>query len=500
METARKPGRWLPATFVAALVVLRGGSSLAQVGDTRDALPGIVHVPVAGSMQTGAALSASGGYGYIESVLGRGDHHDRFFGTIAGSVRPTPWLAFALELDGRYDHDVDPVQGNGNAFVGDPRLFARVGTDLPHGFRIGAQLGLWIPGDHAPSFVLDAATLDVIAMAAYAPPGSPLVVAVHAGGRWDNSAASAPDAARLSGSSRIGLGVNDASGILSGIGASVRVARRFEILGDVSADWLVGHDAPAALESPIVAALGARWDANERRTVSLQLSFDVSPSKRPDEAPGQVLVDVEPLFSASIGLVLRPGVGPARPPPAPEPVEERAPEVLPLPAPKATVIKGTVTTATGAPLAHAQVRLTPLGGEPIAVETDAAGTFEYQDVAFGSAALEVQARGYAVATRDVRVAVGETAVVAIALDPAIPPAQIRGVVRDFAGKPVAASVVIQPVGTTAVVRPDGAFEVDVKPGTYEVVITARGYTPQRRKVVVEPQGVTLLNVDLRGAR
>jgi Carboxypeptidase regulatory-like domain len=501
METARKPGQWLPATFVAALVLLRGSPSLAQVGDTRDALPGIVHVPVAGTAQTGAALSASGGYGYTEAVLGRGDQHDRAFGTIAGSVRPTPWLAFALELDGRYDHDVDPVQGSSNSFVGDPRLFARVGTDLAHGFRIGAQLGLWIPGDHAPSLVLDASTLDVIAMAAYAPPGSPLVLAVHVGGRWDNSAASVPDAARLSESARLGLGINDASGILSGIGASVRVARRLEILGDLSADWLVGRDAPAALESPIVAALAARWDANERRTVSLQLTFEASPSERPDLAPGQVLVDVEPRFSTSIGFVFHPGAPAAKPAPAPEPPpEEPAPEPASLPAPKATVIKGKVTTSSGAPLAHAQVRLTPLGGEPIPVETDADGGFEFQDVAFGSAALEVNATGYAVANRDVRVAVGETAVVAIALDPAIPPAQIRGVVRDFAGKPVAASVVIEPVGTTAVVRPDGGFELDVRPGTYDVVITAKGYAPQRRKVVVEPQGVTLLNVDLRSAR
>src|SRR5450432_2997557 len=80
-----------------------------SVGDSRYALPGLVHVPVAGLTDRAASLAATGGYGYTEGVLGTGDHHDRLVGTLAGSVRPTPWLAFALAFDGRYDHDSDPV-------------------------------------------------------------------------------------------------------------------------------------------------------------------------------------------------------------------------------------------------------------------------------------------------------------------------------------------------------------------------------------------------------
>src|ERR1019366_596549 len=41
-----------------------------DVHDARDALPGLVNVPVAGTARTGAALAASGGYGYTEGVLG----------------------------------------------------------------------------------------------------------------------------------------------------------------------------------------------------------------------------------------------------------------------------------------------------------------------------------------------------------------------------------------------------------------------------------------------
>jgi hypothetical protein len=287
-----------------------------DVHDARDALPGLVNVPVAGTARTGAALAASGGYGYTEGVLGTGGHHDRLFGTLAGSVRPTSWLAFALRFDGRYDHDSDPAGGNASGFVGDPRAFVRVGTDFASGLRLGAQLGLWLPGDKAPSLVFKAATLDLTAMAAYAPDGSPLVLAIHAGGRWDNSAASVPDASRLSGSERLELGINAASGILSGVGASYHVSKRVELLGDVSADWLVGSSAPSALESPIVAALGARWDANERGTVSLEFAIEASPSERPNLTAGQPLVDVEPRVSGSFGIVLRPGGAGAPPPPA----------------------------------------------------------------------------------------------------------------------------------------------------------------------------------------
>jgi hypothetical protein len=484
-----------------ALATLLGGSSASgQVGDARDALPGLVHVPVAGSVErTGAAVATTAGYGYTEGVLGRGDSHDRLFGTLSGSYAPAAWLAVALRLDGRWEHDVDP-RGSTNGYVGDPRIYARVGTDLAHGFRLGAQLGLWLPGDRPPSLILKATTLDAVALAAYAPEGSRLVLAAFAGWRWDNSAASDPDAAQLSDTARLGLGLNDASGVLSGIGASYRLAHRFELLTDVNADWLVGSSAPSTLDSPIVAAIGGRWDANERGTVSLQASVEVSPSGRPNLAAPHPLVDVEPLVSASIGIVIRPGAPATERAPAPEPSETPTPSETPAPAaPTSTSLKGRVTATSGAPLARAHVRLTRTGEEPRAVETDGDGRFELPDVPFGAATLDVEAQGYTTAHRDIGVDAASAAL-SVTLDPAIPPAQIRGLVRDFAGKPVAATVVIEPLGTTAAVRPDGGFEIDVKPGAYEVVITAKGYAPQHRRVTVEPQGVTLLNVDLRSAR
>ncbi|HEX3769970.1 MAG TPA: carboxypeptidase-like regulatory domain-containing protein [Polyangiaceae bacterium] len=469
------------------------------VGDARDALPGLVNVPVAGAFERAPAVfAASGGYGTTESVVGDGDHHNRFFGTLAGSVRPTPWLAFALRLDGRYDSDSD-ASGSSTSLAGDPRAYVRLGTNLSGGFRLGAQLGAWVPGDKAPSLVFKATTVDLVGMAAYAPEGSPLVLALHAGGRWDNSASSVPSPDRLSASDRVDLGVNDASGVLTGLGASLHASRRVEILADVSADWLLGSRAPSAIESPIVIGLGARWDANDSGTVSLQAALEVSPSGRPSVAAGRPLVDIEPRVAGSIGLVLRPGAGPPAAPAPPAEIEPRQEDVVTTAATTAAV-KGSITTATGAPIFHAQVVLTPPSGDMRTAQTESDGGFEFDDVPLGSATLDVQAKGYASVQRGITVDAKASADVTITLEQVIPPAQIRGLVRDFAGKPVAAAVVIQPGGTSAAVAADGSFSLDVKPGAYDVSITAKGYAPQKRHVVVEPQGVTLLNVDLRGAR
>jgi hypothetical protein len=69
-------------------------------------------------------------------------------------------------------------------------------------------------------------------------------------------------------------------------------------------------------------------------------------------------------------------------------------------------------------------------------------------------------------------------------------------VRSLAGRPLAADVRIEPLGRE-VHAADGRFEIDVAPGTYEVTIVAPGYQTQSRRVQVEENGVTLLDVDLR---
>ena len=98
-------------------------------------------------------------------------------------------------------------------------------------------------------------------------------------------------------------------------------------------------------------------------------------------------------------------------------------------------------------------------------------------------------------TRAVTLAPGTPLSLDVPMAKALPVGQVRGLVRDYAGKAVAATVKVQPGDVDVQVGADGTFETNVAPGSYEVVIQAKGYAEQRRRVVVEKDGVTMLNVE-----
>ena len=82
--------------------------------------------------------------------------------------------------------------------------------------------------------------------------------------------------------------------------------------------------------------------------------------------------------------------------------------------------------------------------------------------------------------------------------PPPPRGQLRAIVRSFRGSAVDADISVD--GGANDLRADqGRIELDVTPGVHEVRISARGYTTQVRRVRVEENGVTLLNVDLKRA-
>src|SRR4029078_8789103 len=93
---------------------------------------------------------SSGGYGYTEAVLGRGDAHHRAAGSLSVEGRPLPWLSLALRLDGRYDVHVSPATPPGDGLGGDPRFYVRVDHALAPTLRAGLRGGLWLPGAGAP--------------------------------------------------------------------------------------------------------------------------------------------------------------------------------------------------------------------------------------------------------------------------------------------------------------------------------------------------------------
>src|SRR5438067_1058591 len=137
------------------------GSSASEVGDSSSALPGIVRVAVAGSIERrGLGGAATAGYGFTESVVAAGDKSHRLFGSVAGSFRATSWFAAAIRVDGRYDWHTDVPGGNGGGGVGQPNLLLRAGSNADD-WRLGAELGVGFPGRNAPSVTLAATSPEI---------------------------------------------------------------------------------------------------------------------------------------------------------------------------------------------------------------------------------------------------------------------------------------------------------------------------------------------------
>jgi len=75
--------------------------------------------------------------------------------------------------------------------------------------------------------------------------------------------------------------------------------------------------------------------------------------------------------------------------------------------------------------------------------------------------------------------------------------QIQGNIRSFDGQPLQATVTVYPANLKATSNAEGEFEISIKPGRYTVRLRAFGYKSQNRTVVVQENGVTVLNAELR---
>jgi uncharacterized membrane protein len=137
--------------------------------------------------------------------------------------------------------------------------------------------------------------------------------------------------------------------------------------------------------------------------------------------------------------------------------------------------------------------------ESLPVVVDADGRFTISGPVGQALVVRAEATGYESATDTVTPRAAEGGELTLTLHRSLPSGQIRGLVRSMGGRAVDAEVRIEPLGRDLRAE-QGRFEVDVAPGTYQVRIAAPGFETQERKVQVEQNGVTLLNVDLRGER
>jgi hypothetical protein len=482
-----------PAALLVLLYPVAAGAEEApsRLGDTAWALPGVVRVGVPAIAPRRFAAAASAGYGFTEAQSDADGGHNRLTGSLAAAVAPIPALDIALRLDGRYDMHPDDGAGTYSSAVGDPRLLVRGGARVAD-FHLGGELVSWFPGQDAPSISLEATTVDAKFLGAFAPK-SGLVVAANVGFRFDNSENAAPNLRFLRSGDRLALGLSSSNAALVGVGVSVPVAERTDVLGEFSADLLVGEKAPPASQSPMRITAGVRHRVSD--AIALQFLAEVSPSGRPSLGPSDPLVPVEPRVSITAGLVYR------LPFDAPAPAKERETERPPPVAPVAAVQAKTgelvlrVTGQGGGKVAGGTVEIRS-GTETEHVAAGEDGSVPARSLPVGTVHVTVSADGFTPVERDIAIEPGKKQEVSIELAPAPPSGQLRGLVRSFNGRGLAASIRVEPLGVEAKADADGNFTLDVPPGNYEVVVRAEHFKAQRRKVHIDQNGVTVLNAEL----
>lgn len=484
MRTLLASVRWAP--LGVALGILPAGWVCAAEPTIEpaapDAQPGLLRVGVA--EPTPLAITTTAGYGYTEAIGDAGVGH-RGTVSLAAALSPQEWLNVAANVRGRYDK-----HGSDSGGVIDGGLAARFQTALGDA-RLGAELEAWLPGADDAATTVKGASLDARALLA-AHFGN-AIVAGHAGYRLDRSAESAGNAALLAPGDRVALGLSDFDAVLAGLGGGIHFGDT-ELLLETSADVLIGAGAPGIAESPLRVSGGVRHALTRR--LDAALLGDVSLSKRPDTAPTAPLVPIEPRFSLLASVTWRFTAEPESSRESEEHANEASPKpvvVPPPPKPTDAPIDIAITDDQGRPVSDAKVTLRDV---PEALPGNADGHYKAEHVPAGTTEIAVGAAGYEPLTQPLTVAAGVPQTLTLKLTALPPPSQIRGVVRTYGGKPLAARIRVDPLGVDAATDASGAFQIDVAPGNYEVTIEADGFQTQRRKVTVEARGVVIVNADL----
>ena len=488
----------------------QAGAAVDRVGWNSSGLRGLerIQLPVAPAPEV--VLAGEAGYGFTESLGPAHGAHHRAAGSLAVGAALRDWLGASLRFDGRHDVHPDDGMGRDSSTVGDPRLLVRAGGAPGEHVLLGGSVGLWVPGENAPSLAFDASTLDLQLNGAWLPAGGrgrgPWTLAAAAGYRLDNSAQAAPDLQRLRPGDRLALELSSFDAVLLALGV-VHHHGSLELLCEASWDVLVGSGAPSAMQSPLRVQLGARVQLLS----ALQLAFgaSIAASGRPEQGPSDRLVPLEPRFALHAGL--RYGFGPALASAQERAGSEHAPSPVAAttaePAAEATAtgsLSGRLLDAAGAPVPDARVVLHAPGPER-ETSSDAQGRYRFDDVPFGHAELSAERDGYDATSWDVELgaASGEQA------DHVLPRAaagELRGLALSFNGKPVVADIHVR-----ALDRPDasidelhagsdGRWRLALPPGRYEVVVGAQGFVEQTRTIEIAADGVVILNLDLRTAR
>lgn len=493
------------------LLWLLGASAGAQAGEANapqpgladgiDGLPGLHRLGVPGT----AAPRLGGGlwlqYGYTEPQNGEPDGHHRLGGTAAAGGALWPYLAGAVRVDVRHDLHGDDPRGSDSGTLVDVTPILRAGIEVTPGLYLGGEGRLVFAGAAATQGVAPP-TFDGRLQAAGR--FGRETVALYGGYRTAQGGAITEDAEQLRPGDRVVLGVSEYGALLLGLGF-MHSFEKADLLAELTWDVLVGDGAPSAAQSPLRLGVGARhWLVP---ALALQAMVEVSLGDRAPSTSADPLVPVEPRALALLGATVRlPDLvqrerpqGPASPPREEPPLPPPPPPPLSPPA----ALRVLVSDETGHPISDARVTIEVPAGEgqepeTIEVPLEQLNAYTATDLAAGEVDITVSAALLQTQSQHLVLEPGKTAEVQVKLaKEATQGAQLRGLVRDYSGAGIPASIRVLPGEFTASCSEQGEFVLDLEPGTYEVRITADGYQTQTRRLRVRKEGVTVLNADLQ---
>ena len=483
-------GRRATYGLVCAWLWTNGAAAQAPpIGVGSSALPGYFRVPVVAAAARGASVAGGVGYGFTESQSTAPGSHHRVLGRISAGITPARWLGFGLGTNLRHDRHPADALGADRGTVVDSDASLLAGVELPHGVHVGGLLSSHFSRGDDIGRSLSHPAIDLAALAAYLPEALPLSVGLMLGYRVDRSGGLLARADEFREGDRLALEVSDFDALTAGVGASCRL-QMTELLAELSGDVLVGDGAPPFRYSPLRASVGARQHLSS--SVSLRIDADASLSARRSSVPGDPLYPIEPRFQVAVGMAYSLFDW--------EPAAAAEPEPPPLrrPAPARSSLVVNVTTRDGHPLSDARVELARDAGTA-SVPHEYLQRYGLAELPAGEVELRVSAERLVPVTRTIQLRPGESLVVDVQLDPAAPSGQIRGLIRSFEGKGLAAHIRVEPLGTELATDAAGTFSVDVPPGRYDVVIEASGHGRQTRRIEVADDGVVIINADLRRA-
>lgn len=475
------------------------------------ALPGGMHAASAQTLPKGTfAFASFGGIGTRVGLLPQLSENDRHrfvrgIGNLAFAFAPHELVTIALALDGRYDrHSGVPPTADGeteDGYVGDPRLLVRAGKPIGT-LTIGGQLGIWVPGKDAPSVAGSAISVDARGLLSLA--AGPGMLSLNAGFRLDNSAESVEDPTTLSLADRVSLGVSEYHAIVGGAHFTMPAGKAF-VGAEASIDYFIGDGAPG----PVI-RVGAHGGYHLTRSWSALVFAEFTKVPGIDSADAEMndiaLIPYEPRLTAGLGIQGRFGGRSGR----------RDDHITINKEPKEVEVveyadvTGNVTDESGKPVVGAKVsiKLKKVTGTGV---TDDKGDYVVEKLPIGrtlkgvtelddtAAEVTIEVEGKKPMTQTLTLAKGRNPVTKIALEPLLPPGQLKAVVRAAAsGKPIAgATVKIEPTGLTATSAADGTLSIDLPPGNYKATATGQGFKEQTLDVVIDPNGVALKNFELR---